>query len=253
MTYIEINGSPATADTLRLPALTSYGHFTAMQIRDARVRGLDLHLGRLRAATRELFDGDLDAGRVRADIRQALEAADVRDASLRVYVYWPEGDERATLMVTVRPPQTMPTGPKSVMSVPYVRVLPHIKHLGGFGQNHYLTAALRAGHDEALLTDPRGVVAEGAITNIAFWDGESVIWPDAPSLLGITMALLEPRLPSTHRHITLADLSSYRSAFLTNSQGFAPVRRIDEVEYTVDAGLMRQVGEVYDAVAWDAI
>ncbi|MGP3939920.1 hypothetical protein [Streptomyces sp. 6N106] len=55
MTYIEINGSPATADTLRLPALTSYGHFTAMQIRDARVRGLDLHLDRLRSATRELF------------------------------------------------------------------------------------------------------------------------------------------------------------------------------------------------------
>ncbi|WP_317259492.1 MULTISPECIES: hypothetical protein [Streptomyces] len=69
MTYIEINGSPATADTLRLPALTSYGRFTATQIRNARVR----------------------------------DTADVRDVSLRVYVYWPEGDERATLMVTVRP------------------------------------------------------------------------------------------------------------------------------------------------------
>ncbi|MCG0289692.1 hypothetical protein [Streptomyces sp. PSAA01] len=79
MTYIEINGSPATADTLRLPALTSYGHFTAMQIRDARVRGLDLRLDRLRSATRELFDGDLYEERVRADIRHALEAVDVRD------------------------------------------------------------------------------------------------------------------------------------------------------------------------------
>ncbi|MFD8458774.1 aminotransferase class IV family protein [Streptomyces antimycoticus] len=253
MTYIEINGSPATADTLRLPALTSYGHFTAMQIRDRRVRGLDLHLDRLRSATRELFDGDLDEERVRADVRHALEAVDVRDASLRVYAYWPEDDERATLMVTVRPPQTMPVGPKSVMSVPFVRELPHIKHLGGFGQNHYLTAAHRAGHDEALLTDGQGVVAEGAITNIAFWDGESVIWPDAPSLRGITMALLEPHLPSTRRHVTLADLSSYRSAFLTNSQGFAPVRRIDEVAYTVDEELMGRVSAAYEAVVWDTI
>ncbi|MGW5694423.1 aminotransferase class IV [Streptomyces asiaticus] len=253
MSHIEINGSPATADTLRLPALTSYGHFTAMQIRHARVRGLGLHLERLRSATRELFGGDLDEARVRTDIRHALEGAGVRDASLRVYVYWPEGDERATLMVTVRPPQTMATEPKSVMSVPYVREVPHIKHLGGFGQHHYLTAAHRAGHDEALLTDPQGVVAEGAITNIAFWDGSSVIWPDAPSLLGITMALLAPRLPSARRRVTLADLSSYRSAFLTNSQGFAPVRRIDEVEYAVDAELMRRVGAAYDAVEWDAI
>ncbi|WP_413805302.1 hypothetical protein [Streptomyces sp. OE57] len=77
MTYIEINGSPATADTLRLPALSSYGHFTAMQIRDARVRGLGLHLERLRSATRELFDGDLHDERVRADVRHAPDAPEV--------------------------------------------------------------------------------------------------------------------------------------------------------------------------------
>ncbi|MFD7102659.1 aminotransferase class IV [Streptomyces celluloflavus] len=253
MTYIEINGAPATADTLRVPALTSYGHFTAMQVRDCRVRGLDRHLGRLGAATRELFGADLDGGRVRAEIRHALEAAEARDASVRVYVYWPDGDERATLMVTVRPPQTMAVHPKSVTSVPYVREMAHIKHLGAFGQSHHLTSALRAGFDEALLTDAQGVVTEGAITNIAFWDGTSVVWPDAPSLLGMTMALLEPRLPSVRRRVTLADLPSYDAAFLTNSQGFAPVRRIDDVAYEVDAELMARVQAAYDVVAWDVV
>jgi branched-subunit amino acid aminotransferase/4-amino-4-deoxychorismate lyase len=253
MTYIEINGAPATAETLRVPALTSYGHFTAMQVRDRRVRGLDLHLGRLGAATRELFCADLDGERVRAEIRHALEAAEARDASVRVHVHWPDGDERATLMVTVRPPQTMAVHPKSVTSVPYVREMAHIKHLGGFGQSHYRTSALRAGFDEALLTDPQGVVTEGAITNIAFWDGTSVVWPDAPALLGMTMALLEPRLPSVRRRVTLADLPSYGAAFLTNSQGFAPVCRIDDVAYAVDAELMAKVQAAYDAVAWDVI
>lgn len=253
MTYIEINGAPATAEALHLPALTSYGHFTAMQVRDARVRGLALHLGRLDASTRELFGRSLDGERIREDIRHALGAADARDASVRVYVYWPDGDERATLMVTVRPPQKMAEHPKRLMSVPYVRDMPHIKHLGGFGQNHYLTLADRAGFDEALLTTPDGLVTEGAITNIAFWDGGSVVWPDAPALPGMTMALLEPRLPSVRRRVTLTDLPSYEAVFITNSQGIAPVCRIDEVEYAVDAELMKTVTAAYDAVEWDLI
>ncbi|NUK59106.1 aminotransferase class IV family protein [Streptomyces lunaelactis] len=253
MACIEINGVPATADALHLPALNTYGHFTAMQVRDGRVRGLALHLGRLDASARELFGQGVDGERVREYIRGALDAAEVRDASVRVNVYWPDGDERATLMVTVRPPQTMAEGPKSLMSVPFVREVPHIKHLGSFGQNHYLTLAGRAGFDEALLTAPDGLVTEGAITNIAFWDGSSVVWPDAPSLLGMTMALLEPRLPSVRRRVTLADLPSYEAAFITNSQGFAPVRRIDDVEYAVDEELMRTVTAAYDAVGWDLI
>ncbi|MET7615659.1 aminotransferase class IV family protein [Streptomyces sp. NPDC005408] len=253
MMHIEINGTAATADALRMPALNSYGHFTAMQVRDGKVRGLDLHLGRLDASTRELFGRGLDGARVREHIRHALAAAGVHDASVRVYVYRPDSDEPATLMVTVRPPQSMAQEPKRLMSVPYVRDFPHIKHLGGFGQNHFLGVADRAGFDEALLVAPDGLVTEGAITNIAFWDGTSLVWPDAPSLLGMTMALLEPRLPSVRRRVTLPDLPAYRAAIVTNSQGFAPVGRIDEVEYAVDAELMKQVTAAYDAVEWDLI
>ena len=57
---IEINGHGATADQLGFPALVNYGHFTAMQVRNRRVRGLDLHLARLDSATRELFGASLD-------------------------------------------------------------------------------------------------------------------------------------------------------------------------------------------------
>ncbi len=253
MTHIEINGTAATTDSLARTALSSYGHFTAMQVRAGRVRGLPLHLGRLDAATRELFGGGLDGGRVREEVRHALGTSGRQDASVRVYVYWPDGDEHATLMITVRPPQSMSPEPKRLMSVPYVRDTPHIKHLGGFGQNRVLTLAEQEGFDEALLTAPDGLVTEGAITNIAFWDGEHVVWPDAPSLLGLTMALLEPRLPSARRRVTLTDLSGYRAAFLTNSQGFAPVSGIDEVKYPVEPELMASVAEAYESVAWDVI
>lgn len=248
---IEVNGEPATEAALRVPALDSYGHFTAMQVRGGRVRGRDLHLARLDAATRELFGAGLDGERVRELLRHAL--GDVSDASVRVYVHWPAGEKHARVMVTVRPPQTKPDRPHGLMSVPYARPLPHIKHLGGFAQTHFLREAGRAGFDEALLTAPGGLVTEGAITNIAFWDGTSVVWPQAPSLLGITMALLEPRLPSVRRPVALADLPSYASAFLTNSQGIAPVDRIDDVRFTVDPELMGRVKAAYEAVEWDVI
>lgn len=248
---IEVNGEPATEAALRVPALDSYGHFTAMQVRGGRVRGRDPHLARLDSATRELFGAGLDGERVRELLRHAL--GDVSDASARVYVHWPESDKDARVMVTVRPPQTKSDRPHALMSVPYARPVPHIKHLGGFAQTHFLRAAGRAGFDEALLTMPDGLVTEGAITNIAFWDGTSVVWPQAPSLLGITMALLEPRLPSVRRPVTLADLPSYASAFITNSQGIAPVDRIDDVRFTVDAELMGTVTAAYEAVEWDVI
>ena len=262
---IEVDGRPATEADLRLRALDTYGHFTAMQVRDGRVRGLALHLDRLDSATRELFGVGLDGEHVRSLLRHAL--GDVRDASFRVYVHRPTGTNETTgttgttgttLMVTVRPPATTGGRAQSLMSVPYQRPVPHIKHLGGFAQIHYGLLAGRAGFDSALLTGRGGVVSEGAIANIAFWDGGSVVWPDAPVLTGITMALVHARLPaaglpSVHREVTLADLGRYRTAFVTNSHGIAPVSRIDETVFPGDATLLKTVTELYDDVEWDRL
>src|SRR5262245_23625283 len=52
---IQMDGEAATAETLAAIALSAYGHFTAIQVRDFAVQGLDLHLRRLDEANRELF------------------------------------------------------------------------------------------------------------------------------------------------------------------------------------------------------
>ena len=104
--YIEIDGRPATADDIRLPATVHYGHFTAMQVRDGRVRGLALHLARLDAGNRELFRAGLDGDLVRDRIRHALGT--VADASVRVSVLWAGADDATAVMVTVRPPGEPP-------------------------------------------------------------------------------------------------------------------------------------------------
>jgi hypothetical protein len=66
---VEIDGHAPTVERLTHPALVNYGHFTAMQVRGGRVRGRDLHLARLDAANRELFDAPLAGDRVRDLIR----------------------------------------------------------------------------------------------------------------------------------------------------------------------------------------
>ncbi|MFJ3595399.1 aminotransferase class IV family protein [Streptomyces sp. NPDC090126] len=261
--HIELDGHPATEETLRIPALYGFGHFTALQVRDGRARGLGLHLARLDAANRELFGLPVRDDRVRELIRHALGGAGRRDASVRVNAYLPPGATHTTLMVTVREPAVMPSGARSLMSVPYARTAPHIKRPGEFGQTYYGMLAGRAGFDDALLTAPGGVVTEGAITNIGFRDGTSgsVVWPDAPALTGITMTLLEQGLeragrPSVRRPVTLAGpdgVGRFSAAFVCNSQGIAPVGRIDDTVLPVDEDLMRDLGAVYDGAPEDAV
>ena len=118
---LEINGRAATAGELRALALGGYGHFTAMQVRGGRTRGLQLHLDRLDAANREMFGAALEGGQVRDLIRHALGAR-VHDASVRVIVQQPVEQEPPWVMVTVRPPAD-PLPDSSLQQVAYQRSL----------------------------------------------------------------------------------------------------------------------------------
>src|SRR6516164_4797172 len=151
--HIEIDGRSATVERLSAAAPVGYGHFTAMQVRNGRVRGLGLHLARLDAANREMFGAGLDTAAVAGYIKHALNGR-TRDASVRVYVY--EAPDGPAVMVTVRPPGTMAPDVWQLQTVPYQRSLAHIKHIGDFGQGYFQRLARRKGVDEALRTGPDG-------------------------------------------------------------------------------------------------
>ena len=251
---VEIDGCGATAEQLRALAGGSYGHFTAMQVRKYRTRGLDLHLARLAAGNAELFAAGLDGAAVRDHIRHALAGS--ADASVRVYVC--ELGDRPAVIITVRPPGGMPEGPWKLQSVPYQRTVAHIKHIGDFGQGYYQRLARRNGFDEALLTCPDGQIAEGSITNIGFWDGASVTWPAAPALAGITMQVLDRQLAETgvtsrRAMVRVPDVGSFAAAFVTNARGIAAVGRIDDHVLAVDAKLMTTLTDAYESASWDPI
>jgi len=256
MVRIEIDGADPSAEQLAAAALDGYGHFTSMQVRSRRVRGLSLHLARLNAAHTEMFGQVLGDDLVVRHIRHAMAAEDVADATVRVLVR--HLDDRPSIMITLRPPGGMPGSPWRLRSVPYRRPGAHLKHLGDFGQAYYQRQVKADGFDEALLTGPDGEICEGSITNVGFSDGEIITWPDAPVLAGITMQLLQQRLSDfglTYRYapVHLADVASFDAAFVTNARGIAPVAAIDEVTLPVNVGLMAKLDKVYESVAWDRI
>lgn len=161
-------------------ALVNYGHFTSMQVRRGRVRGLDLHLSRLGVAHLELFGATLDTVGLRSLMRGAV--ADQADASLRVTGYEVEpGVPR--VMTAIRPAAEAPTWAQTLTEVRYVRPLPHLKHVGSFAQIRYGLLAERAGFDDALLVSDDGRVVETTTANVGIISGQEVVWPDAPPCL----------------------------------------------------------------------
>ncbi len=63
---IEVNGHEADEAAVSLLEHEGWGHFTAMQVRGGRTRGLGLHLARLEAAHREVYGRALGGEEVRA-------------------------------------------------------------------------------------------------------------------------------------------------------------------------------------------
>jgi len=247
----ELNGRTASADDLRALALTNYGHFTALQVHERGVRGLDLHLARLDAGTRELFGQPIDERAVRAHLRNAL-AGWSGDAAVRITVFSRAFDREhpartfaPDVLVTVSAPRATDSAPVRLKTFPHERALPAIKHVGTFALFHHRRLAQQAGFDDALFVDASGAISEASIWNIGFFDGTGVVWPIAPQLHGVSMQLIDNGLrargiSSTSRRVTREDLPTFRAAFLTNCGN--PVRAvasIDDVELAVDADFER--------------
>jgi branched-subunit amino acid aminotransferase/4-amino-4-deoxychorismate lyase len=249
---IEIDGRPPTAETLWSTA-SKFGHFTAMQVRSGRTRGLDLHLRRLERANQELFGTGLDRDHIRELVRHAL--GESADASVRVYLF--ESDDEPIAMVTVKEPAKQ-TSPQRLHSFAYQRPAAHLKHLAT-GQGYYSRLARRNGFDDALLTATDGRISESATANVAFFDDDGgVVWPEGQFLHGITMQLLEGALPaagvpSRRAPVPLSDIPSFGGALVSNARGVALVSGIDSLQLGTDPSRVQTVADVYRSLGWDRI
>ncbi|MEO8010486.1 MAG: aminotransferase class IV [Dokdonella sp.] len=254
---VEINGMPASVPDLAFAAQVNYGHFTSMQVRGRGVRGLDLHLQRLQRSTQALFGTELDSDRVRSWLRQLVDDTPL---SVRITVFartfdrsQPERTVPVDVMIAASAARVPASTALRVKSAVHVRYLPQVKHVGTFSLFHLVRSARLAGWDDVLLADPYGRIAEGSTWNIGLWDGERVVWPNAPALAGVTEQLVEYGLRAhgidcQRRPIDLGQMHEWRCAFASNSG--APVRLIacvDENRFADDRDFAALLKTCYEA------
>ncbi|MGV9812731.1 aminotransferase class IV family protein [Streptomyces cellulosae] len=248
-----LNEKPVTTEDLLPLALTSYGHFTSMRVdADGRIRGLSLHMDRLARDSKVVFGGEVDTGRVRDLVRGALDEHD-GPCVVRVTVYDPTVDmghpadaDQPGIMVTVRKAGAMPPSPLRAMSIGYERDVPQVKHCGLFGALHARRAAQLDGFDDALFVGPDGHVSEGGTWNVGFISDDGVVWPQAPVLPGVTMALLKERVAHQVAPVTLAQAKKMQAAFATNTSiGVRALSAIDDTPMAIEHPLLSTLRETY--------
>ncbi|WP_433544995.1 aminotransferase class IV family protein [Streptomyces sp. CA-294286] len=254
---VTLNGKPVTAADLLPLAFINLGHFTSMRVdADGGIRGLSLHLERLVRDCRIVWGAELDRGRVRDYVRQGVEGRD-GPCTVRVTVYDPQVDlmrpvdaGQPHILVSVRGAGAFPVDPLRVMSVPYERDLPQVKHVGLFGSLHARRVAQSAGFDDALFVGRDGCVSEGSTWNVGFVDAAgTVLWPRAPVLPGVTMALLQQHAEHRIVDITPSVAKDSVAAFATNTSiGVRPLAAIDARELRTEHPVLRLLGESYLAV-----
>jgi len=259
---IELNGhAPDLAETQRL-ATGQYGHFTSMQVRGFAVRGLALHLARLSDGNEQFFDyrmGIDDEQRLLGLIRHAM--GDTPDASVRVAFVPPAAAGLPPdILVSVRDPAGDDAGPPlRVRTDGYRRDWPAQKHAATMGLTYAARRARLAGYDDALFVGPDNLVSEGTTWNVAFSDGDRVIWPQAPMLKGVTMVLLQLALsmngtPWTPRPVDAVELPLLAGAAAVNSICPAqPIGSIDGVPFPADDKLVSLLRDAWESVPFDAL
>jgi len=145
--------------------------------------------------------------------------------------------------------------PMRVQTVPFQRLLPHVKNADTLGLTMHLRRAVAAGFDDAIFLTPDGQLSEGTIWNVAFADAEGVVWPDAPALPGITQALVRQGLdrlgvPWRTKRIGLSDLHGFTGAAFMNSwTPGQPIDTVDDVRFADSAGLTGTMHAAYSRVS----
>lgn len=254
----QIDGRPATAMDLSPLAFAGFAHFTAMQVRDGCVRGLDLHLARLKSASNSLFGQAMPDDEVQTHLRAAV-AEGPAELSLMATMFSRSGEftpqgsaSDPSVLVRTAPAFNGPTGPLRLSVVAHERPLASIKHVGETPKTHYLRRAVEDGFDDAAFLDRNGRLSEATIWNLVFWDGDAVIWPEATVLVGVTMGIVRRQLdalgvPQHQAPVTPRDLTRLKGAAVMNSwsPGIA-VSRIGSADLPVADGFLQRLHETYE-------
>lgn len=81
-----------------------------------------------------------------------------------------------------------------------------------------------------------------------------MVWPNAPVLPGVTMALLQQQAEHRTATVTLDQARGMAAAFATNTSiGVRPLAAIDDTEFPVDHPVLRQLQEAYLSIPGETL
>ena len=252
MPHLFIDGTIATQADLAHQALVNYGAYTSFRVENGGVRGLDLHLTRLENAATELFGQSVGKDHLRALMRSALGTR--QRAWVRVSLFSnaianrdPTAHGTPRVMIGVFDPPLPLADTVRIQLQTYEREVPHLKHVATFSLLRARRAAKAAGFDDALFMGRDGRISEGSLWNIGFLSGDTVVWPQAPMLAGVTQALLSNGLHAqgisqTTQPVTAADLARFEAAFICNSATpAASITDIDDYAFVPDPEIITRL------------
>ncbi|TMO88449.1 aminotransferase class IV family protein [Pseudoalteromonas spongiae] len=239
-------------------AFTGFAHFTAMQVRNKAVKGLDLHLARLRDASKLLFNNHLADEDIINGLTSVLAHSD-SDLSLTITMYSPKGEFNTAsmnvtpnMLIRTNAPSNGPIEPLTLAAIEHQRTLANIKHVGEIAKTHCLHLAKKQGFDDAVFINQSGVLSEATIWNLAFWDGESVIWPKADMLKGTMMGIIQRQLtalniPQKTMAISLHTLRNFTGAVVMNSWTPAvSVNKIANMQFSQSQAFQKLLHNAYE-------
>jgi branched-subunit amino acid aminotransferase/4-amino-4-deoxychorismate lyase len=254
-----LNGKFIPSSEITKLAFSGFAHFTAIQVRNRKIKGLDLHLERLNKASLTLYNRSISDTLIRSYIRSAIKNAPL-DHSITITIYSPKGeftvqsmDIEPAVLIRISAPSNGPVGPLRLAAINHERPLAQIKHVGEIGKTYYLHQAVKQGFDDAIFVNKNGHVSEGSIWNLVFWDCESVIWPKANMLKGTMMGVVQRQLsllniPQREETITMSRLSSFQGAAVMNSwTAGVIVTEIESIKFTETKEFIALLHNAYKA------
>lgn len=252
MISLLIDGLPPSPEDLAYLATTNYGAYTSFRVEAGGVRGLDLHLARLKASAEALFGEAVPEDRLRHVVRMAL--GETTNAWLRIGLFSPEIRPRTPdtvirpkVLTTISPPPPPLGSNLSLQTQTHTRLLPEHKHTATLEAIHARRTARQTGFDDALYVDGEGRISEGSLWNIGFLQGDTVVWPQAPMLAGVAQALIDQGLAgqgmnSRTRPVHIADLAAFDGAFICNSATPAcAVTAIVDMDFEIDDARLQRL------------
>ncbi|MFQ5691679.1 MAG: aminotransferase class IV [Nitrospinota bacterium] len=257
-----INGQFVPEEEARVSAfdhgfLYGDGVFESLTARDGRIFKLGEHLDRLEASARAIrLRLPETRERIAEIIKETIRRSAVRDVYVRVIVSRGEGypvldprvAKRPTLAVLLHDPTPPPeTGASydvhgrglrlktaGVRKVPPESFEPRVKGLNYLNNVLARIEAIESGHDEAILLDARGYVAEAPGENVFVVRDGTLRTPRAANVLdGVTRRTVlgiaaREGIPAEETDLTLYDLYTADEVFLTSS--FSRVHGVAEVD-----------------------